>query len=92
MTKAVCEASFARSHHLVPDFLVSILPKPANFFCMNSILLIKLLFITHFGTVYSVLTFIEKSVTTLTFGLPFSVLLAVACHCAIFLPVGEGEQ
>lgn len=57
MTKAVCEASFARSHRFVPDFLVSLLPKPADFFGMNSILLTKLLFIMYFGIVYSVLTF-----------------------------------
>lgn len=92
MTKAVCKASFARSHYFVPDFLVSVLPKPANFFGMKSVLLIKLLFIMHFGVVYSVLTFLWKSVTTLNFGLSFSVLLAVACHCATFLPVGEGER
>lgn len=49
-------------------------------------------FCLDFGIVYSVLTFLLKSVTTLNFGLSFSVLLAVACHCATFLPVGEGEQ
>lgn len=75
MTKAVCEASFARSHHFVPDFLVSILPKPANFFGMNSVLLIKLLFIMHFGMVYSVLTFLSKSATTINFGSPFQFCL-----------------
>lgn len=46
----------------------------------------------HFVIVYSVMSFIEMSVTTLNFGLSVSGMLAVSCHCATFLPVGEGEQ
>lgn len=76
MTKAVCKASFARSHYFVPDFLVSVLPKPANFFGMKSVLLIKLLFVMHFGIVYSVLTFFMEVCYQVKF---WALLFSSAC-------------
>lgn len=91
MTQALCEASFARSHRFVPDFLVSILPKPAIFFFFVWTQFYLLNCFSLCTLAQCILSFLWKSATTLNFGL-FSVLLAVACHCATFLPVGEGEQ